>query len=198
MTTAKALSVALRLLVRAYPDHVRRHLSEQGAMNELRRLYEKFLEDIADELLLSAVEAHIASSKWWPKVAELRSQCADLAAQSQGLPSAFEAWAEVKVATRNHSCEFSTPLIRKAMDGVGGLQAFRLSDTDHESAWRARFYQSYETLVKRERDDAILPEMTRKRLEGLFKRLEDGNGHENGGDTSGMVPQLSSENHSPS
>jgi len=129
-------------------------------------------------MLIAGTEAHIAHSKWWPKVSELRESCAELSARRDGVPTAFEAWAEVTKQVRRCPGQrnWSNELIPLAMDGIGGMQAYGLSPVDQTSAWRARFYQSYESLIKRERYRIMLPVMTRSRVGGAL--TDGGSEHE--------------------
>ena len=174
MATHEGVIKAFVLLRRAYPDHVNRHLSAPGAMTELVEFYDRFCQDIDDEVLIAAVAQHISQSQWWPKVAEIRASAFDLITRKLDMPSAFEAWANVKknLGRADDRRQWLHPMVKKAIDSIGGIQAFGMSPTDQEAAWRARFVQSYEIMVKRDRARAdMLPE-----VKVLADRLRLGSG----------------------
>ena len=196
MATDEALTTAFRLLIRAYPDHVKRHLSDRDAVPEMQRLYARFLEDVEDALLLAVVEAHVATDIWWPKPASLRKMMVELLVLRAGLPTPYEAWAEVlwRAKRWNPTCYFgddkevwqtkqtklrtwTTPLIGKALDGVGGMDQFNERGEGGFESWRVQFYKSYEALLEKAVQHQRLPASVHRRLESLpSPQIGGGNG----------------------
>lgn len=114
------------------------------------------LRDIDDELLKTAVIQHIATQKWFPSVADLRGAAQALIQRADGLPDSYTAWKEVKANLGRSNPQWSHPLVEKAINALGGLRDFGLSDVNDESSWRARFIAAYEQYQKREAEDRMM------------------------------------------
>ncbi len=120
------------------------------------KVYELVLADIPDDVLRAAVVQLLTQATFRPTAAEVRKAAFDLMRGSQ--TSALEAWGEVKrmVGTPEEERIWSTPLILKALECLGGLAAFGFSLLEDEASWRARFCEAYETLAKRERTEMLM------------------------------------------
>ena len=158
---------ALAVLEDAYP----RYTLEPRVV----RTYYAILGDL-DSDLLKAATLQIASEArpFFPAPGEIRQCAFDLVDRQAGIPTAWDAWAEVskRFGTHGHARlpEFSHPLIKSAVDGVGGWRELCMST--NAVADRARFAQAYETLAKRGRAQArMLPE-----VHEVVKRLAAGRG----------------------
>lgn len=143
-------------------------------------IYVQLLSDIDPELLKMATLDYVSKNKWFPSVAELREAVGTLQEKSAGVPSSWDAWAEVNQMMRSYGYmrrsdfEFSSPLIDKAVDAVGGWRV--LCHSENSVADRARFVEAYETYLKRQRDEVqTLPQVSRM-IESLADklRLKDG------------------------
>lgn len=157
MATHKGIARVIYLLRRAYPDHVKRHLSESGALVELGALYERFLSDLPDALVERVAAEHIAKSQWWPKINELRQPALDLLDRENGVVSAIEAWAHVNLWRRRPGYVVLTDLEMKALSVLPN-KAYSMQDS--YMADRARFCQAYETYQARHRQETyMLPEV---------------------------------------
>jgi hypothetical protein len=151
--------------------------------DETLEAYRAIVGDLSVDLLRAAA-LQIASrdSPWFPSAGELRSAAFRLLEREAGVPSAGEAWGEVVrlIGTDGHIRvpEFSNPLIKMAVDGVGGWR--ELCFSENSVADRARFLQVYEVLAKREREAAVqLPavaEAVKALAAGESRMLEVGNG----------------------
>lgn len=143
------------------------------------------LRDVDDELLKTAVIQHIATEKWFPAIADLRDKAQSLISRANELPDSYTAWMQVK----NFSQDIH-PMALKAINALGGLKAFGLSNVSEEASWRARFIAAYEQYCKRQSEDAMmLPAVAgyiekRKELRGdsvqgliaeAARKLSDGN-----------------------
>lgn len=137
------------LLVKAFP-HVR--CDEQTA-----NVYELSLSDLDPVTCRAAVQRLIATSKFFPAIAEIRAACA---AQVHGvLTSGEEAYAELTRAVRVHgrdygqgSPAFTDPLVARCLGIWGGWNDLCASPSD-DPGGRARFVQLYDALAARERAD---------------------------------------------
>jgi hypothetical protein len=143
--------------------------------------YHVILQDLGVGLLkAAAMELGSQDRPFFPSAGELRQAAFDLVARSDGLPTAGEAWAEVcrKIGEDGHIRvpEFSHPLVKQAVDGVGGW--LNLCWSVNQVADRARFMEVYKVLMRRRRsDERMLPQVreTAAALAGReAKRLEGG------------------------
>lgn len=160
MSTAETIARVFQLLSRAYPDYAAKYLQGEGAVQTMR-LYQRMLEDIPDDILEGVVLEHIASSPWWPKVADLRGRC--LARVVPALPDPYEAWEMVCRHLRERVPLFYNgqfyrarplpPLVRQAVDWLGGWNA--LEDDGDFVSNRARFVEIFGRLVERERETFV-------------------------------------------
>lgn len=129
--------------------------TELVMIEKTARLFAITLIDIDDDLLRAAVTHHLATQKWFPAVADIRTAALSLVHRADGIPSSFEAWEEIK-AFRPVS-----PLAIRAINLLGGIDEFRMSQLSEEPSWRARFIQCYEQLQRRQAEDAMmLPAVT--------------------------------------
>src|SRR5574341_534290 len=92
----QAVLEAFGLWLLAYPE--RFGAQDTSTMREeikaTIRLYQECLADVPDPLLAAAARQLIGSSKWFPKISEVREAAAALALRGQ--PSPHEAWILVK------------------------------------------------------------------------------------------------------
>ena len=144
--------------------------------------YQDVLHDIPADLLKAAAKQYASSGKFFPFASDLRDAAFAIRAQSEGIPSPAEAWGEVMRELRRIGSwgapQFSTPLIDRAVDGLGGWSA--LCHSDSNVADRAHFLKIYGALLERhEQDAAMLPEIRQVIAELSAQmdtpQLEDGN-----------------------
>lgn len=121
--------------------------------------YALILHDIpADLLRAAALQVASQSREFPPSAGTIRTAAFELAERANGVPSAYEAWQQVK---SNLDGRYAMhPLALKAINALGGLRAFGMSEMDDEPSWRARFISAYESYLRRAQDDArMLPEV---------------------------------------
>jgi hypothetical protein len=111
---------------------------------ETIEVYYQILSDLPLDLVKAAILQLITEdSPWCPSVGQIRSCAFDLLDRESGVPTAWDAWAEVtkRFGTHGHASlpEFSHPLIKSAVDGVGGWRELCMST--NAIADRARFVQ---------------------------------------------------------
>ena len=192
MATRDDVSKVIMVLAASFPNFkAGRTASERKArLSEMIGAYTAILGDLdADRLARAAY--HLASmNTFFPSAAELRAAYFSMEERATGVPSADEAWGEVKrLFHRGYSRyrapppdAFSHPLVQKALEGIGGWLA--LCDSENDAADRARFLQAYEIHVRRDRElSRMLPAVreTIEQLAGHYRRaLADGKQHEAG------------------
>jgi hypothetical protein len=86
MATDAALNLALEFLSTAYSKSL-----DPGRRN----LYKSMLEDLSDDLLASAIQHVISTSKFFPAISEIRDAATELIKYSLNIPSSAEAWSEM-------------------------------------------------------------------------------------------------------
>jgi hypothetical protein len=151
MATAKEMRAIFNLLVAAHPG---KELGE-----DTPRAYEAALGDLPVDLLKAAVLQCLATSKWFPTIAEVRGAAADILARAQGHPTALEAWGQMRRWLRspksvivNGQRYVRRPLTEpsmRALAALGGEGMVR--ESDNPTADRARFEEAYNGLLERER-----------------------------------------------
>lgn len=178
------------------------------------RVYVALLADVPAEVLAGASIQHMAESKFFPAVAELREMALRLGRQDKDDPGGLEAWRQVLDEVRRgvgHPQVFKSTTItdRKILDSVacvGGWRMLATSTDSEDIAHRARFVEAYNRYAERERQAAqMMPnvraviEATRLRLDAGARRLEmdvmahrrardDPSKHSRGAGTEGDVP----------
>lgn len=151
MATAKEMRAIFSLLVAAHPG---KELGE-----DTPRAYEAALGDLPVDLLKAAVLHCLATSRWFPSIAEVRGAAADILARAQGHPTALEAWGQLRRWLRSPKSvivngqryqrrALPEPAMR-ALAALGGEAMVR--DSENPTADRARFVEVYNQLLERER-----------------------------------------------
>lgn len=171
---ATKLAQILKALRGAYP--------EKTIPDQTVEVYMRCLADLPLPALEAAVLNHIASSKWFPTIAELREKALALL-PGQRMPTATEAWAEVMRAFEMvgyyGTPEWSHEAIARTVAAMGWQN---LCLSENGMADRAHFLRLYEVYCKRLREDQLmLPEARRlaaqleepKELNGAIKMLAD-------------------------
>lgn len=134
------------------------------------KVYVSMLRDVPLEYLTPAIQQSMAESEFIPSIARIREKA--LAIIRPQHPSSLEAWGVVKQAMREvgfyRSPVFDDPLIAKAVEC---MEWQTLCSSENEPADRAHFSKVFESLVRREEDDArMVPEVRQiqERVRGLI------------------------------
>ncbi len=111
-------------------------------------VYARSLTDLNADLATNAVMRLIASSVFFPSIAEIRTAAAETATN---LPGPAAAW--VMVGTKE-SRRTAPAAVKEALDAVGGSWA--LNSTTNLETFRAQFRRAYEEIRQRELDVILL------------------------------------------
>jgi hypothetical protein len=107
--------------------------------------------DLSAEVGAAAVQRLIRTVKWLPTIAEIRAAAVDVACDEL---SPAEAWEEV---THNLSFyedpRFSSPLIKRAVDCLGGVKTLALMQYDKLCFERNKFMEIYGNFRERKVND---------------------------------------------
>ncbi len=158
MTTDEA-GLLIATLAAAYP----RQTLEPTTIE----VYARSLTDLNPDLATNAVMRLIASSVFFPSIAEIRTAAAETATQ---LPTATEAWMLVNSEQGRAS---APPEVREALYAVGGSWAVRTSE--NPTTLHAQFRDAYKDIRRRALDAIVYagcptPELEEERRERLALR----------------------------
>lgn len=146
MAKPSEVGEVILLLKSAYP--------RQPVTQSTLDVYQLMLADIDVDLLRRAAHHHVATSQYFPSIAELRAE----ASGGKDLPTAEEAWGEVCAAVRRVGRyrlppTFSHPLIHDAVSAIGWNT---ITDSETVGVERAHFFRIFEAFANRlSRDRAI-------------------------------------------
>lgn len=132
---------------------------------ETHEVYYQVLGDLSLELLKAAVQQYASGDTPWPPSAgQLRALAFGLLERQASIPSSGEAWAEALRHINYYEPpqveDFSHPLIKDALDAIGGNRVLCMTEVNMLHTARARFIQAYEALLARERAMArMLPQV---------------------------------------
>jgi len=118
--------------------------------------YLTILRDLpAESVQLAAQQLGTEKRAFFPAAGEIRQAVFDLRETAEEIPSAYEAWGQIKGTVPGYH-----PLTKKALDALGGNKAWGNSLVTEEMSWRARFIAAYEVLLNRERESIrMLPDV---------------------------------------
>ena len=143
-------------------------------------IWYNFFKDDDYKLTLTAVELFIANSAKPPTVAGIRSKMVDIQ-NPVAMLTAGEAWQIVITAIARYgyyreseALEDMNPLIKKATKAMGFRQ---LCMSENQIADRARFFQTYNSMIEREKNTAVIPIAVRKRIAEIMngaKQITEG------------------------
>lgn len=139
----------LSILKASYP--------KQQLAPDTLEVYATMLADLQREDVEGAIRRLVCKSKWFPTVAEIRSEVAEVAVSH--LPEPEVAWGEVWQAIgrwgMNRRPEFSSPEVEAAVDAIG-WRTICLDENVMSS--RARFIDAYRVFRERKVERAQLGE----------------------------------------
>ena len=130
----------------------------KGASDALASLWRGALSDMPYELAKQAVIKVLVTSKWFPKVSEIREAALDLV---DGQPIG---WMEAYSMARDNGYlgEGLPPFVRKTIATLGH---WYLTHNKNPGTARAHFRDAYQALVKADREQKLLPFALREQLQ---------------------------------
>lgn len=138
-------------LVRAFPQSLAK--LPPGEIEKLAVLYERELSGLPPGLLADTVRDLIRTEKWFPPIATILEQAAERALGLPDEPGALAQverrmlWARMDESERPPEAPEVHPLVREAVDHVGGFHAFR--ETQEAAMLRGQFGRFYRDLRAR-------------------------------------------------
>jgi len=124
-------------------------------------IYANHLQDMDEQTFRLAIDRHIETSEWMPKVSQIRESAMTNLIKKAGVPSPAQAWGEVSKNLRHDTQEnygtlqsvnrigdhtWSHPIVRKAAEQIGWLDMWLSKDSNTVSN-RARYMDAYQDLV---------------------------------------------------
>lgn len=165
MATINEVQAVWKILSANYVTHAKTLSPAQ--LQEQLEVWAALLSDLPGDILKAAALQHMAGSKWFPQVAELRELAAALLVERPA--TAMEEWGVVvdtfsdlrfyRYADGYHEFPtFENPITARVVAAMGWA---RLKESEDYTADRARFIQAYDTLAQRSAEDArVLPQVT--------------------------------------
>ena len=187
MASAKEIAKLISIIAAATPSfRPGRGAEGQARIREMVQAYHMILGDLDMDRLTGAATHVMAQGTFFPSAGELRQAYFNLEERAAGVPTADEAWAEVKRLFHRGYSRYrpptsetvSHPRVWKALEGIGGWRTFCNSDND--AADRARFLQAYETHTNRDRELSRMLPGVRQVIEELAGRYRQALGSGNG------------------
>ena len=167
MTTQADIFEILAMLAATYPRY--------SLTKDTTTVYCRLLQDIPADLLQAAALECATNRDFFPSVHELREAATDIRNRINGIPTAYEAWADLRRAgsgyvdyyvqdrdgysrQRSKPYEFIHPIIRQVAEMMGWPRDF--PDDDNIMADRAHFFKAYTAqLAKYIGEETQLPEV---------------------------------------
>ena len=172
----------MALLQTAYPSYYARQ-DEQQRREAAAMWHELFADDDAN-LVGAAVKALIVSGGAFPpSIGEIKQKMYELTAPAE--LSETEAWALVSRAISNgiygYAEEFAKlpPTVQAAVGSPNQLREWAMMDTETvQSVVASNFMRGFKTIVRREKEDALLPASVKAMINGLAQNMMLGDGKE--------------------
>jgi hypothetical protein len=107
-------------------------------------LWASMLEDMSATEGARALQEHMATSAFWPTVADIRGRATrrELGAQPAELVWA-EVMAQVSANGQRRPWVYSSPLVERAVEAIGGPRAICLADESKMDAMKAQLRDAY-------------------------------------------------------
>lgn len=148
------------LLLAEYPESGKTDSKEVLQMRFA--LFAQLAEELQWDVFKASIMQHIHSSKWFPKVSEIREIAMKLMQGSE--ETAGESWGRLVELIRRHGWNDPPKLkdarMKKCVDAMGGWQY--LCRSENAMADRAHYLKIFDTIAARDRDERMLLPEARK------------------------------------
>jgi len=172
MTRQEALAV-MAMLKTAYPTFYKNFNKEDisAAVN----LWATMFSEESIQVVTEAIKALICTLKYPPTIADVKEKVA-MITQPQEMTE-MEAWERVKRAiSYYHATEaFASlpPILQKIVGSPNTLREWAVMDiATVNSVIQSNFMRSYKARVAKEREYAMLPESTKRLIQGIAARMD--------------------------
>ena len=150
MSNSVAIAQALAVAVKAYRAKHPKFVFDKDTST----VYMRLLADLPGAAVMGAVLDHISKSPWFPGVDEIRAKAAEIMTNGSAQLTPYEAWAEVlKVFSSIGPREHENQLVEKTVQSMGGWLV--LGASTNQIADRARFVESYNIFITREKNTLV-------------------------------------------
>lgn len=177
MATKAEIAVVLSMLSAAYPRYT--------LTADTMKAYSELVKDLPADLLKAAAIQAVTHGEFFPSVHELRREATELQRQANGIPNAFEAWADLLAAGDGerrevHEVEgkyhviireypWKHELVKQVAEGLGWPRTF---PGENQMADRAHFVKAYDEALRKVLDTGLMLPEVRQYIEK--KQLEAG------------------------
>lgn len=141
-----------------------------------------FLKDLSNAQCQAAVSRYVATGKFPPTIADIRSMVVENAAADTTM-TALEAWAQVRKAIRNgyYGAEEEWAKLPEACQQVLGspsnLRAMAQLDSKQvETVEQSHFIRAYDANILRRKDEAKIPESVRRLIGSVRQEALEAHG----------------------
>jgi len=167
--TPEEVSRLLVLAVANFPN------LQDKDMEPTAMLWQKMLSDMPYQLAENALVKVLATSKFFPSVAEIREAASQLTQPAQ--MTAIDAWGEVLKAIRYYgfyrekeAMAFLPPEVANLVRKFGWRE---ICTSEQPEVIRAQFRMAWETQAARQKELAVLPAEIREMIAGVSKMLPE-------------------------
>lgn len=170
----------LAILAMAFPSFRER---AETRWAEMVNAYHLILGDLDADGLMKAAILLGRTQTFFPSAGELARAYYGLRDLAKGVPTAQEAWYEVKRLFRKGYSRLKVPTVEdvshpriwKALEGIGGWLV--LCNSENDVADRARYLQAYEVYTERDEQVERMHPDVREMIERLSEELKLGKGN---------------------
>ena len=162
------------ILTAAYPGH---KFKSDDDMGRTIVVWYSMLSDLPNELLEAAIHKHILQSanSYFPSINEIRIKATEVITPESN--TAAEAWGEVvKAITEiglrpydkdsNKALDSLKPLTRKVVEAIG-FRTICMAEEESVGVVRGQFLKMYDQISSRQKQEALLPEGLREKINEL-------------------------------
>jgi hypothetical protein len=171
--TNQQISALIALTAANFPN------MQEREMRPTANLWKELLGDMPFEVAKAAIIKVLATTKFWPTVAEIREAAAQLTGPQ--IISPAEAWALVERANDNYGyyrpiegMKTLPPLVQTTIRALGGFRDVCASE--NVGVTRGQFMKMYEQYAVREKEMSVLPESVKQFIGGVTKLLPESEG----------------------
>lgn len=130
------------------------------------------------DLVLAAVKKLAYESQYPPTIADISKRIAEI--KNPDVTTDAEAWGEVLKAISNHgvydiekALDSMSEFTRKVVNTIGFKE---ICQSENQDTLRAQFRMAYNSMAQRKKQDELIPDDLRRRIQGIGKEMRQLNG----------------------